>query len=141
MNVLLDLYNYAQAHGVDVDWFPMARATSLSAMLPDGTCCIAMDPWKLDTIEMETLRLAHELGHCETGAFYNRWAACDVVMKHENWAEKWAIEKLVPKDELDKAVQMGYTEPWELAEHFSVTQPFMEKAMEHYRSLEINAAG
>ena len=71
-NRLIALYDYAEQRGIDVDWFSAVQASSMSLPLPDGTCCIAIDPWKMDTLEQETVFLAHELGHCETGSFYNR---------------------------------------------------------------------
>lgn len=129
MAELIDLYQYAERRGIDVDWIPMERALSLSVPLDDGTCCIALDPWKMDTVEKETVCLAHELGHCECGAFYNRWATCDVRQKHENRADKWAVEHLISPKELDDAVADGCTELWALAEHFGVTEDFMRKAV------------
>ena len=75
------------------------------------------------------MHLAHELGHCVTGSFYNRYAALDVRRRHENRADKWAVKKLLTAEALDEAVAEGYTEMWELAERFGVTQEFMEKAV------------
>ena len=66
MTTLLDLYEYAEDQGIDVDWVPLEQATSLSIPLPDGSYAIAVNPWKLDTLEQETVCLAHELGHCKT---------------------------------------------------------------------------
>lgn len=129
MAELIDLYQYAEHRGIDVDWIPMERALSLSVPLDDGSCCIALDPWKMDTVEKEIVCLAHELGHCECGAFYNRWAACDVRQRHENRADKWAIEHLISPEELDGAVAAGNTEIWSLAEYFGVTEDFMRKAV------------
>lgn len=126
---LIDLYQFASEQGVDVDWVPMEQALSLSIPLPDGTCCIALNPWRLDMVEKEAVCLAHELGHCELGAFYNQWAACDVRRKHENRADKWAIARLIPEEALDEAVADGHTELWDLAEHFGVTEDFMRKAI------------
>ena len=60
MTTLLELYEYAESQGIDVDWVPMVQATSLSIPLPDGSCSIAVNPWKLDTLEQETVCLAHE---------------------------------------------------------------------------------
>ena len=77
----------------------------------------------------ETVALGHELGHCVTGSFYNRYAARDVMQKHEHRADKWAIEQIVPVDELDEAVAEGHTELWDLAEQFGVTEAFMKKAV------------
>ena len=76
--------------------------------------------------------MAHELGHCSTGSFYNRHTPFDVRQCHENRADKWAIKKLVPVAELDQAVAAGYTEFWQLAEYFGVTEDFMKKAVCYY---------
>ena len=126
---LLDLYHYAEDNQIDVDWISMVRAASLSIPLPDGGYAIAIDPWKMDSTEKEIVCLAHELGHCRTGSFYNCFAARDIRQRHENHADKWAIKKLIPQDELDQAISDGYTEPWELAEHFGVTEDFLRKAV------------
>lgn len=128
----LDLYAYAENRNIDVDWIPMQRATSLSVPLGDGYA-IALDPWKLGTLAQETVCLAHELGHCETGAFYNRYAARDVRQKHENRANKWAYKKLVPEDELKQAILQGYREPWELAEYFDLPEAFLRGALKYYQ--------
>lgn len=133
MTDLNSLYSLAEQFGIDVDWFLMAKASSLSAPLPDGTCCIAMDPWKLDTVLDEIMRLAHELGHCIIGSFYNQYAALDLRQKHENRANKWAIEYLIPGRDLAYAVSLGHYEVWDLAEYFNVTEEFMRMAYCWYR--------
>ena len=114
---LLELYDLAEEHGTDICWFDLGAAESLSVLQSDGSCAIAMDPWRMSTLADEKVKLAHELGHCETGSFYNRWA----------------YKKLVPEDELRKAIQQGYQEPWELAEYFNVTEPFLRSALDYYR--------
>ena len=124
----LDLYAYAERRNIDVDWIPMRRATSLSVPLGDGYA-IALDPWKLGTLAQETVCLAHELGHCETGSFYNQYAALDVRQRHENRADKWAICRLVPAEELDAAIADGCDTIPALADRFGVTEPFMKKAV------------
>lgn len=129
MAKLLDLYRYAEDNRIDVDWVPMTKAASLSVPLPSNSYAIAIDPWKMDTAEKEMVCLAHELGHCSTGSFYNCWATQDIRQKHENRADKWAIKKLIPEDELDHAVADGCTDIWSLAEHFNVTEDFMRKAV------------
>ena len=129
MDNLLDLYQYAEDHCIDVDWIPMQRTSSLSVVLPDGSCSIALDQWKMDTVEKELICLAHELGHCETGSFYTQLSSFDVRQKHENRADKWAIKKLISEDELDQAIADGYTDLWSLAEHFGITEDFMRKAV------------
>lgn len=127
-NSPLDLYAYAENRNIDVDWIPMRRATSLSVPLGDGYA-IALDPWKLGTLAQETVCLAHELGRCETGSFYNRYAALDVRQQHENRADKWAIRRLVPAEELDAAMADGCDTIPALADRFGVTEAFMRKAV------------
>ena len=129
MTTLLDLYEYAENQGIDVDWVPLEQATSLSIPLPDGSYAIAVNPWKLDTLEQETVCLAHELGHCKTGSFYNQYAALDVRQRHENRADKWAIQHLIPVEDLDEAVVEGCEDIPALSEHFCVTEDLMRKAV------------
>lgn len=124
----LDLYAYAERRNIDVDWIPMRRATSLSVPLGDRYA-IALDPWKLGSLAQETVCLAHELGHCETGSFYNQYAALDVCQRHENRADKWAIQHLIPVEELDEAVADGCEDIPALSEHFCVTEDLMRKAV------------
>nr|DAE25483.1 MAG TPA: IrrE protein [Myoviridae sp. ctxi06] len=124
----LDLYAYAERRNIDVDWIPMRRATSLSVPLGDRYA-IALDPWKLGSLAQETVCLAHELGHCETGSFYNQYAALDVRQRHENRADKWAIQHLIPVEELDEAVAEGCEDIPALSEHFCVTEDLMRKAV------------
>lgn len=134
----IDLYEYAELRGIDVDWFDTMRAPSLSAILPDGEYCIAINPWMMDTVSKEKVSLAHELGHCETGSFYNQYSPYDLRQKHENRADKWAIQKLIPESELRSAVESGYTEIWDLADYFQVTEEFMRKAISLYKYGAVN---
>ena len=124
----LDLYAYAERRNIDVDWIPMRRATSLSVPLGDRYA-IALDPWKLGSLAQETVCLAHELGHCETGSFYNQYAALDVRQRHENRADKWAIQHLIPVEDLDEAVVEGCEDIPALSEHLCVTEDLMRKAV------------
>lgn len=126
---LQELYQRADQQGVNVDYFPMREVISFS--LPEGL--IAMDVDKMKNSQEEKTYLAHELGHIETGSFYNVYSGLDVRGKHECRADKQAIKMLVPKDELDKAVRNGYTELWELADFFDVPYEFMEKAVKFYQ--------
>ena len=126
---LLHLYQRAEQEGVDVDYFPMREDVSFS--LPGGL--IAMDVDKMRDSKEEKVLLAHELGHIETGSFYNIHSGLDVRGKYERRADKQAIKMLVPKDELDCAVNSGFTELWELADYFGVSEAFMKKAICLYK--------
>ena len=129
---LTSLYNIAECDNIKVDAFALNLCESLS-ISDDGECFIAIDPFKIKSTADEMVKLAHELGHCETGAFYNQYALCDVRTKHERRATKWAIKKLVPEDELKDACRY-LTNRWELSLHFGVTEDFMQQAMDYYRN-------
>ena len=126
------LYALAKQQNIEVLTFPMEKNGSMSIMDGDGNCTIGMDPEVLDGGVLERVHLGHELGHCVTGSFYNIYAAVDNRRRHENRADKWAVQKLIPVSALDDAVASGCTELWELAEHFGVTEAFMRKAVCYY---------
>lgn len=129
MKTLREFYQLAQTEHIPVDYFRLSKREALSIMDEDGDCFIAIDPQRITNEDDERLKLAHELGHCLTGAFYNRYSDFDCRQRHENTADKWAISQLVSVDDLDNAVAEGYTEFWELADLFGVTEDFLKKAV------------
>lgn len=129
MKALQTLYHLARTEQIVVDRFALSSREALSIMDNEGNCFIAIDPEKLASENDERSKLAHELGHCLTGAFYNRYSDFDCRQKHENTADKWAVRELVSVDELDEAIAQGCTEVWELAERFGITEPLMRKAV------------
>ena len=133
MNNLDDLYVLAEEERIEIFAFSLPSTSSVSTMELDGTCYIGIDPFEIDSYAQEAQHLAHELGHCITGSFYNKYSNCDIRARHEYKATKWAIKKLIPQDELEAAVNSGFTELWELAEYFNVPVPFMQKAVEYYK--------
>ncbi len=132
MKSILSLYQYAEKQNIEVLAFPLPETSSMSIMADSGDCYIGIDESKRDGEAVERVHLAHELGHCMTGAFYNRHSNADLRQRHENKADKWAIRKLIPLDKLDAAIADGYTEVWDLAEHFGVTEDFIRKAVCFY---------
>lgn len=133
MTTLNELYNLAENESITVVAFSLQKREALSMMDSEGQCYVAIDPHKIASCAEEKSKLAHELGHCMTGAFYNVYSPCDSRQRHENRADRWAIKKLIPKDELERAVANGYTELWELADLFNVTEDIMRKAVSLYR--------
>lgn len=126
------LYDYAQQQNIEVLQFPMKENGSMSIMTDDGSCYIGIDKSVQDGNAQERVHLCHELGHCATGSFYSIYTAIDSRQRHENRADKWAIKKLISVDDLDTAIGNGYTEIWELAEHFGVTEDFIRKTVCYY---------
>ena len=126
------LYTLAKQHNIEVLTFPMEQNGSMSVMDDGGNCAIGMDPGVLDGGVRERVHLAHELGHCITGSFYNIHAAVDSRRRHENRANKWAVQQVIPVDALDDAIASGCVEIWDLAERFGVTEQFIRKAVCFY---------
>ena len=83
--------------------------------------------------------MAHEIGHCETGSFYNIYSPFDIRAAHERRADTRSYQMLVPHDELQAAVKRGLTEVWELADEFGVPCDYMAKAMEYWQNAELAA--
>lgn len=129
---LMDLYRMADSGNIDVDCFELKKREALS-IIDDGKCAIAIDPFKLTSEKNEKLKLAHELGHCMTNSFYCAYAEADVRGRHEYRADKWAVHYLIPPDKLQEALNDGYTDTWELAEQFDVTEEFVQRAVYIYQ--------
>ena len=126
------LYDFARQQNIEVIPFPMKENGSMSIQMDSGDCIIGMDEGIRDGACQERVHLGHELGHCITGSFYSIHTAVDCRQRHENKADKWAIQTLVPVEALDAAIASGCTELWELAERFDVTEDFIRKAVCYY---------
>ncbi len=125
---LLSLYRRAEEQGIEIDDVPMRQIESVA--YPEGW--IALDSQKIETRSEEKVVLAHEIGHIETGSFYNVYSRFDLLEQHENRADKRAIQMLMPIKRLKRVLRAGIRDVWELAEYFGVTEDFVEKAMELY---------
>jgi len=77
--------------------------------------------------------LAEELGHFFTSIGDILNLKIESNRKQEIRARNWAIQKLVPFDELILAHQQGYVSVYELAERFDVTEDFMKEAILFYQ--------
>ncbi|MCI8361065.1 MAG: ImmA/IrrE family metallo-endopeptidase [Clostridiales bacterium] len=132
MEKLKELYKLAEKYAIPVYCFPLAQCQSVSVMDGEGDCQIGIDPMQLHSEADEAVKLAHELGHCATGSFYNRYTPLDLREKHEKQAWGWAIQRLLPKDQLESAMTAGYTEPYALAEYLGLPEPFIRRALAYY---------
>lgn len=129
MKSLEELYRIADQQNITVDLFPLEKREALSLMDLSGQCYIAMDPRRLTGETDHRNKLAHELGHCCTGAFYNQYSRYNCRKRQENRADRWAIQQLIPAAALDEAIASGCTEIWQLAEYFSVSEEFIRKTV------------
>lgn len=125
------LFQIAETHNIYIDdTFPLDSIKAASCDLENGCCVIGLHRALKDAAYRE--HLAHEIGHCITGAFYNPRTPVFTRMQCENRAYRWQMKKLMPWRSLEKAVRLGYTEAWQLAEYFDVSEDFVRKAVEIY---------
>ena len=128
-----ELYEIAEQNGTEIICCDLPETASVSVRTTSGRCYIGIDPFEIETTAQERVHLAHEIGHCETLAFYNAYSPLEIRGKHEKRADRWAALKLVPVRELTDALMRGIKEIWDLAEYFDVTEEFILKAIEIYR--------
>lgn len=125
-----DLYSYADSKHITVSTHKLPKNKSISLQMY-GQDFIAIDESAMENSAEERTHLAHELGHCETGAFYIIGAPLEQRNKAEEQATRWAVKKLIPKAEFEELLKKGY-QLWELAEYYNVTEPFIQKAYSLY---------
>ena len=128
------LYIEAEKAGIMVYCGKGLQNTKSLSVQSDGDMFIGIDDTAMQTRAEERVHLAHELGHCMTGAFYSMYSPIDNRGYCERMANVYAIKKLVNEDKLRKIIKEydGNILPWELAEFFNVTEDFMRKALEYY---------
>ena len=95
---------------------------------------VFLDFGSIHSTAEELVLVAHEGGHICTGTTHTVYSPYDLIERHENRADRWAIQHLIPKDMLEAAVASGFTQPWELAEYFGVTEDFIRKAVCYYEN-------
>lgn len=126
------VYDCIEHNNINLYNIELESTPSLSV---DGV--IGLDRTKVLSMAQEKVILAHELGHCVTGSFYNIHATCDIRGKHEHRADVWSYKVLLPYDALKQAIRDGYTEVWQIAEYFDLTEEFTAKAIMYYKEQEI----
>jgi len=110
------LYEIAQDHNIEIISFDLPLVCSMSHMTSNLDCYIGIDYNQIESQREERTIIAHEIGHCIQGAFYNRYSSVDIKSKHEYRADKWAVETLIPFDEILEALTKGYEQVLELPE-------------------------
>lgn len=125
---MLELYQIAEQNNIEVFTGDIPKTKSLCV---PGAICLDCR-LSFDGAE-ERSHLAHELGHCIRGAFYTRSDPDYIRRRAENKADRWAIRCLIPEDALQAATDLGYTETWQLAEWFDVTEDLIAKALYFYQ--------
>ncbi|MCI9405898.1 MAG: hypothetical protein HFK04_03125 [Oscillospiraceae bacterium] len=96
---------------------------------------VGIDRSKIEDRAEEYTILIHEKGHFDAGAFYTPSCPCLLREQAECRADRAAILRYIPLEELREVISQGLVEIWELAERFGVTEAFMKKAVSYYRDI------
>lgn len=99
---------------------------------PKGNCYIGIDHRAIKTEREERQYLAHDIGHCIRGAFYNPYSPYSLISQQEYRADKEAVKMLVPEEEFFLAIKSGISEIWQLCEYFDVDEKYIKKAFWEY---------
>ena len=129
---LCDIYEVCSRDGIAVYGFDLPQSRALSVMDGEGKCVIGIDNSRRYSETEEKTLLLHELGHCETGAFYNEATPFASVDKCEKKADEWVIRSFLPYKEMINAYRSGVRTRYELAEYFGITEQLVQKAIEYY---------
>ncbi len=129
MTVSTKLFKIAEDKNINIHYLKMRSVKSLS--VPNN---IGINENEIKNCHELNTYLAHELGHCSTNSFYSLKSKFETKERQEHRADRWAIETLIPFDELFKLFQKGITELWELSDYFEVSEELIKKAFLFYES-------
>lgn len=127
------LYGDMKAQGISFYAYDVGDEKGVTLEL-NNSYAIFFNAFKVTSIPEIKCIIAHEIGHCATGCTHKVSSPLDLVAKHEYKANRWAIERYVPFDDLQAAIKQGYTERWQLAEYFDLPEPFISRALGYYFS-------
>ena len=125
-----DLYNLGAV--LIAEYAPLPTGADACVVEADGLYGVFFDLNQLDTISKERAAASHEWAHIATGATYTMGATPSVVQAAERRATRAQIKKLLPFPEMRAAMEGGYTEPYQLAEHFEVPEDLIQQAVDYY---------
>lgn len=118
------LYQIANEEHICIDYHPMKKLSAFSL-----SRTIVIDPSKIRSRRKLKECLAHEIGHHKRNAFYKISSSLETKEWQEERATRWAVQELIPAQDLKEALRQGYTEIWQLAEYFDVSEEFMSEAV------------
>lgn len=131
-NKLFELYKAMYDEGIRLYDYRLDGEKAVTIAL-DQQYGIFIDTRAIETMSEETTVIAHEFGHCATGSTHRVSSPLDLIEKHEYKADKFAAHQLISPEELQEAIRAGYTESWQLAEYFGVTEAFIRRTAYIYQ--------
>jgi Domain of unknown function (DUF955). len=136
MDKLDQLYKDAAENNVIIIACPFEAIASLIQEAGDSAV-IGLNTALITSRKAECLLLDHEMAHYHTGTYYTLRSPLQLRSQMEYRADTWMVCDLVPIEELNEALRLGYTEVWDLAEYFDVTEKVIQRAIEIYHNKEL----
>lgn len=131
MSTLSAVYNDVRSENILLIPYPIGF-TDAATLEMEGRYAIFLDFDQFPTVADYTAALAHEMGHCATGATHKVSSPYDLVSRHEYRANRWAYERYLPFSQLQSLMAQGYTEPWQLAEITDLPESLIRQAITYY---------
>ncbi len=130
MDTYEKLTEYAARAGIMV----LEEGKLTASIRMDGVCAVFIDSREYSSASKLAEALAHELGHCESCAFYSVDSARLNVRKCELLADLWSALTLLPPGRLRALIDAGARELHELSEATGRSEEFVRRAIELYRA-------
>lgn len=131
-----DLFKLAHKEGIAIEYWDFAPPIEAIYFSSNGKSIIALSRSLFSDRRYFRCILAEELGHhFRTAGDLRprqifRYRDRLYISKEEYRALKWAAQYLIPLDKLEKAIEEGLHETWELADHFDVTEEMIKFRLE-----------
>ena len=126
-----DLYKEIQNHGISLYQYNAGEVKSATIEL-NKQYGIFIDITRFPSLVETKRAMAHEIGHCVTGCTHKVSSSLDLVQKHEYKANRWAVKRFLPFEQIQAAIQNGYTESWQLSEYFGLPESAIKWAIHYY---------
>ena len=139
MTLLEKFQDFAYGKGIKV--FEIYHESKIKGccMVDNTAAAVLINKTNIINTQEELCVLVEEIGHIENNAVltceyylnpeFKKWAKRKCEIK----ATKWAVHTLLPYTALVSAIKKGFKELWELADHFNVTEEFIDRAFYIYQ--------
>ena len=128
---LSDFYGFCKSNQVDV--IPFAGCPCPGATVRDGEFYAVF----LDFTQIRSTRLlrgvcCHEMAHVATGALHKVDSPFELAERSEYRANRWTAQHYLSQQDFREAFDLGYTEPWQLAEFFDMPERDIRSALTYW---------
>ena len=128
---LSDFYGFCKANQVDV--IPFDGIPCPGATIRDGSFyAVFLDFTKIRSTRLLRGVCCHEMGHVATGALHKVDSPFELAERSEYRANRWTAQHYLSQEDFREAFDLGYTEPWQLAEFFDMPERDIQAALTYW---------